>query len=545
MFNNSKRYVMMIIGVIFSLINTLLYYVLGVNSYICAIIVLVYGVAFLLFSKRTESDDLEAEKNDVACRYGVLLQYTCMGGCIIEHDNGGLRDFVFVFIIFVIIVAYIVPYIVKIVNPSSKKFKYMSFLHMMYIYFMMCNALEVFWAVLIGIHIMAAFSIYEDKKFKTILCIVVNVINTWGIYRQIIEVCNGDMQKIWSYILEAMIVLIYSIAFIKTSTVIGEINENNLKLIENKSNEVNELSNETVKIGGLIKESINKTTDLANSIDVSNEKSIEIVQGISNINIDNLQSVDKQLAMTSQIMNAIDSVVIQSKQAENMDNNTAAAMFRNKESFKNVKGKSNDIVEYNKKLTDVINQFVSNVKKVKDILSNIIDVAEKIDSLSLNASVESARAGEVKKEFSVVSNEIKSLSDATASVITRINKVINELETNALIAQNTVLNVINEIDDENTIIDKTMKEFGEIEADMHNLNTSIKAILVSINNVAKFSSNMEEHSKKLMETNKEVNQSIKEALDVNDSNKEKVNNTVDIMKEVLEAVSELDEYVVE
>ncbi len=81
-------------------------------------------------------------------------------------------------------------------------------------------------------------------------------------------------------------------------------------------------------------------------------------------------------------------------------------------------------------------------EKIGQILNVIDEVAEKTNLLALNAAIIASKAGEHGKGFSVVADEIKALSDRTASSIDQIEEVISDVqsETDA-IAQGIHLSV--------------------------------------------------------------------------------------------------------
>lgn len=72
----------------------------------------------------------------------------------------------------------------------------------------------------------------------------------------------------------------------------------------------------------------------------------------------------------------------------------------------------------------------SRSKEVKGIVEIIHDISEQINLLSLNAAIESARAGESGKGFSVVAEEVSKLADLTANSVKEIKELtgLNELE---------------------------------------------------------------------------------------------------------------------
>lgn len=78
-------------------------------------------------------------------------------------------------------------------------------------------------------------------------------------------------------------------------------------------------------------------------------------------------------------------------------------------------------------------QLEEKTKKIDGIVGVIADISDQTDLLSLNAAIESARAGEQGKGFAVVSEEIRKLSQQTQKTLSDIKLIIGEvLEQNAI-----------------------------------------------------------------------------------------------------------------
>jgi len=80
------------------------------------------------------------------------------------------------------------------------------------------------------------------------------------------------------------------------------------------------------------------------------------------------------------------------------------------------------LIEVEKTITSIREQS----SKIGDTISIIIDIADKINLLSLNASIEAARAGDYGKGFAVVADEIGKLASQTTESIKEIEKVLQE-----------------------------------------------------------------------------------------------------------------------
>jgi methyl-accepting chemotaxis protein len=96
------------------------------------------------------------------------------------------------------------------------------------------------------------------------------------------------------------------------------------------------------------------------------------------------------------------------------------------------------IKAYADEVTLVIRSLQEKTEKIGKFLNVIDDIAEQTNLLALNAAIIASKAGRHGKGFSIVSNEIKELSDRTASSTHEINTIINDLKYEGKIAVETI-----------------------------------------------------------------------------------------------------------
>jgi methyl-accepting chemotaxis protein len=134
---------------------------------------------------------------------------------------------------------------------------------------------------------------------------------------------------------------------------------------------------------------------------------MEFINDITKVQHDSLaQMVDKMTELSNLINNMEGKV----RESHNLTNSMSDSAKTGENSIQTMNTSMNKINESS--------------SKVSNIIQIITDISDKINLLSLNAAIESARAGEAGRGFAVVADEISKLADETAGSIKEIDQLI-------------------------------------------------------------------------------------------------------------------------
>jgi methyl-accepting chemotaxis protein len=139
-------------------------------------------------------------------------------------------------------------------------------------------------------------------------------------------------------------------------------------------------------------------------------------------------------------------------------------------------------------------RLVSATQRVEDAIKNIEKISSKINLLSLNATIESARAGEQGKGFAVVAHEVKNLAAQTGDFAKMTENVILEMSDAVHTiagSMTTIQSLIQSISEASTTVEQSVLEQANTTQTINECATQAaeKSIKISNNldNVAQLS----------------------------------------------------------
>lgn len=155
-----------------------------------------------------------------------------------------------------------------------------------------------------------------------------------------------------------------------------------------------------------------------------------------------ITQLSSSVTETSSAVNEITSTIEEVRQISSLANQKAEDMSGKADGVRSVadEGKastervSNGIAEINKQVESIANTTIKlgeQTKNISEIIDSVTDIADQSNLLSVNASIEAAKAGEYGRGFAVVAREIKSLADKSKESTKQIKEILTEIQKSA------------------------------------------------------------------------------------------------------------------
>lgn len=328
------------------------------------------------------------------------------------------------------------------------------------------------------------------------------------------DVANGNIEADFSVVKESNDEIGLIIEKMKELTqslgsIVGKIRTSSDTMSSN-SYELNDTSSQTLAANNEISKAVEDvaegSTGMAASISKINENLLEMSNETKDINasVDEIKNQTTAVQDSSKIMN--DKIKSMQDSSHKMDEGISA-----------------------------ISKRIETVNTTVDKVSNIVSVIEEISSetnlLSLNASIEAARAGDAGKGFAVVAQEIRVLSDNTNTELENIKQIISSLVEECRYC----------VQASGTIVEDNAKQKEEIKAVLDEFGSLDE----QIQKTAEKADEIEELVTAMIELNDDITKSSNSLTDVSAANAaatEEMNANIEELNAMMHGVSEMAEH---
>ncbi|HAU84202.1 MAG TPA: hypothetical protein DCW90_01420 [Lachnospiraceae bacterium] len=211
---------------------------------------------------------------------------------------------------------------------------------------------------------------------------------------------------------------------------------------------------------------LSKTSDsmLNSSKDISiavNEMAIGSTKQVSD--------ADQCVQQMNQLSERINDVVIRTRDIDEIFEKTKTKVGNGIEVVNDLNEKARATIKATSVITNGIERLEKKSASIEEIMQVITDISEQTDLLSLNASIEAARAGDAGKGFSVVAEEIRKLAAKSMEAVNQIGEVVNSIQEETKETANSARTAEQIISSQEEALVNTIDAFASIKANVNTL----------------------------------------------------------------------------
>ncbi len=204
---------------------------------------------------------------------------------------------------------------------------------------------------------------------------------------------------------------------------IGKITKSAKRLTE----KLNEVLGKTRQMSDELTHAGTELADSANQASLASEQVTDAVTEISKGAVAQAESVENAVGNTDDIGRNIENIT---EDVQGMDRYAAEmkeACDKAMDALDKLIRQSTEVTRSVKDIGDTINSTNESAKTISEFTQAITDIATQTNLLSLNASIEAARAGDAGRGFAVVADEIRQLADQSSNSADKIKGIVEKL----------------------------------------------------------------------------------------------------------------------
>lgn len=247
--------------------------------------------------------------------------------------------------------------------------------------------------------------------------------------------------------------------------------------ISNMMGHMRTLIGEVQEVGDTVSSSaVNLTNSAGNLLDATKGISLtidEIGKGI----VQQVHDTEHCVTQMSNLSEQINKVYNNAGEIGQIANDTKTIANEGMHIIDELSNKSKSTYQITQDVISKIQEFEVQSKKIEGFVKIINDIADQTSLLSLNASIEAAKAGEAGRGFAVVAEEIKKLADQSVNAAKQIQSTVKGIEVQNKETVDTAEKAESIALSQTKALSSTVSVFNNINSHINNLAYNLNDIL--------------------------------------------------------------------
>ncbi len=198
-----------------------------------------------------------------------------------------------------------------------------------------------------------------------------------------------------------------------------------------------------------------------------------------------------------------------------------------------------------KDVAQMATDLTVSTNEMNQILNTITEIASQTNLLSLNASIEAARAGDAGRGFAVVATEIRNLAENSAQAVSQIGEIIKKVQDYAGSMSNKMEEGMGQMIKGNELASQTQERFSEIKEGTRIVDNDINSMVEDISTLGDITIKVSNHVDSIHKT---ISDNVNEINLISTNVSEQAENLEEVSaasEKIVKQVDDLQEMVAE